>query len=216
MSEKLHKPEAGDPVLEQLSALADDELDAAEARLLFARIEREPALREAWTRYHLTGEAMRGSLASHHAPGLANRVMAALAEEQTPRRRLSGGWLKPVAGLAVAASVATVAVLGFQQPGTGPMPAEVVPQTSGSGSMVTLPYTDLRSASWGEEQNRSERELAPYLERHNRYAAHRSVQGMLPYAHIVVYQPRRDDGEEDGADRGAAENTEATGDPENR
>lgn len=188
-------------VLEQLSALADDELDAAEARLLLARIEREPALREAWSRYHLAGEAMRGNLSRFHFPELAGRVMSALEREPAPAApRRMPRWLKPAAGLAVAATVATVAVLGVQQQAVGPLPAEVVPQSAGNG-VPALPYAGLRNAAWGEEaEPQPAEELAPYLEQHNRYATRRSMQGMLPYAHIVVYQ-RSGGGDERTADR---------------
>lgn len=194
-------------IREQLSALADGELETAQARLLLARLAREPELRAAWARYHITGDAMRGALAAHHAPNLADNVQQAIADEASPvtSRRLPR-WLKPAAGTVVAASVATVAVLSLQQQ-SGPLPADIVPPISSTPTANIVPnvQNNVRAASWGSTESASRRRLAPYLEQHNRYATQRSIQGMLPYAHIVVFQPNQE------TDQAAAENSLKTG-----
>ncbi|HET9679556.1 MAG TPA: sigma-E factor negative regulatory protein [Gammaproteobacteria bacterium] len=191
-------------IREQLSALADGELDTAQARLLLARMARDPALRAAWARYHLTGDAMRGALADHHAPKLAEQVMAAIETDASPAQaRRMPRWLKPVAGTAVAASVATLAVFSLQQQ-SGPLPAEVVPPVASTPAATIVPtlqgkalqsnalQNQVRTAAWGAPEPASKRRLAPYLEQHNRYATQRSIQGMLPYAHIVVFEPNKE------------------------
>lgn len=182
-------------IREQLSALADGELETAQARMLLARLAREPELQAAWTRYHLTGDAMRGALADHHSPQLASQVMAAIDAEAAPSRvRRMPRWLKPAAGTAVAATVATVAILSLQQQ-SGPLPADVVPAVAENPAATIVPALqgNVRTASWGSPEPVSRRRLAPYLEQHNRYATQRSIQGMLPYAHIVVYEPNKKD-----------------------
>ena len=105
-----------DEIREQLSALLDDELSASERPLLLARLERDVELSECLGRYELISEVMRGG-GDRAALGIAQRVQAALAEERPleaaggiDMRRAMAMW-KPVAGIAVAASVALVAVL---------------------------------------------------------------------------------------------------------
>ena len=98
-----------DEIREQLSALADDELTELERPLLFSRLERDPELRACLGRYQLIGEAMRGS-GQVAALGVAERVKRALEQEDTlpetgkdDTKAVGLSWLKPVAGLAVAA-----------------------------------------------------------------------------------------------------------------
>lgn len=79
---------------------------------------RDPQARAAWARYHAIGDALRGQLTGGADGGFAARVSERIAGEPAvlaPRRRRTAALLKPLAGLAVAASVATVAVLGVQR-----------------------------------------------------------------------------------------------------
>jgi sigma-E factor negative regulatory protein RseA len=113
---------------EQLSALLDGELPPEETTLLLKRLGREQALAARLSRYRLCGDVLRGERVQPRAD-FALRVSAAVAAEPAlaaraaarPRR---GGWLRPLAGLAVAASVAVVAVLVLQ---TSPGPGRGVP-----------------------------------------------------------------------------------------
>lgn len=177
------------PVLEQLSAFIDDELPAAEAHLLLARLERDEHLRAACGTYHLTGECLRGGLAAVHARDLCSRVMAALDSEPapTPVQHLPR-WLKTGSGLAVAATVAVVAILGLQQQAGQSLPSEVVPAMAGTDTQVN--YANFRPASWSQAQPEVQSQLNRYLLQHNEHVAPQSVQGMLPYVHIAAYNLR--------------------------
>jgi negative regulator of sigma E activity len=111
-------------VKEQLSAYLDGELADAELELLARRAARDGELGGALSRYALIGEALKGepAAASRH---LAANVMAALEQEPVVHSRpaLSANLLRrlrPVAGFAVAAGVAAVAVLTVQQGGMAP------------------------------------------------------------------------------------------------
>ena len=60
---------------EQISALADGELQAQQAGALLARSQRDPDLRAAWHGYQLIGDVLRGQTAgtsSHSVAFLAN------------------------------------------------------------------------------------------------------------------------------------------------
>lgn len=173
-------------VLEQLSAFMDGELPAAEERLLLARLERDPALRAAWERYHMVSDVMRDALPRQRV-SVADRVMAELDQVPTPRRRRVSGWLKPAVGVAVAASVAMVAVISLPQ-NHGAMPSEVVPGLSNSSGQSLLAPGAVKSAAWEQVQPETRNQLNRYLMQHTQHSSRRPIQGMFPYAHIAVYE----------------------------
>lgn len=107
-----------DPVKEQLSACLDGELPEEQLDLLLRQVQRDTPLRETMGRYSLVGEALRGQIPVRASAGFADRVAAAVAAEHIPastlRRSTAIRWLQPLAGLAVAAGVAAVAILSFR------------------------------------------------------------------------------------------------------
>lgn len=114
-----------DPVKEQLSACLDGELPEGELDLLLKQAGRDAQLRASLGRYALIGEAMRAKSPMVAPTGFATRVAAAVAAEpagdspvvaRPASRPALGTWLRPVAGLAVAAGVAAIAILALQQP----------------------------------------------------------------------------------------------------
>ena len=127
-----------DALNEQLSACLDGELPPAELDLLLKRVGREAELRAAIGRYSLIGEAMRAERPAVASRDFASKVMAAVAAEpaqaQTPapldrpkvaqKPAAASGmspavirYLRPAAGMAIAAGVAAVAVLTMQPTG---------------------------------------------------------------------------------------------------
>ena len=126
----------GDGINEQLSALCDDELGRDEYPLLLRRLERDADARSRLARYHLIRDCLHDNLPSHGTGTLAGRVAAALEQEQplAVPRRPAAGWLKPVAGAAVAATVALAALLAV--PTGGPTP-------SGGGSPLQVAQPEL-------------------------------------------------------------------------
>ncbi len=102
---------------EQLSALLDGELPPEETALLLRRLGRETDLAGRLTRYRLCGDVLRGERSQPRAD-FTLRVSAAIAAEPAllaprgaARRPVAARWLRPLVGVAVAASVAVVAVL---------------------------------------------------------------------------------------------------------
>jgi negative regulator of sigma E activity len=117
-----------DMINEQLSALADNELSADEARFLLKRIANEPALRQQWDRLHLIRACLRRELTPLKGNEFAAGVMAAIAAP-APRAALPF-WLKPLAGGAIAAAVAAVALLVATPKPAAPELAHVNPPPS--------------------------------------------------------------------------------------
>ncbi len=106
-----------DPIHEQLSAFLDGELSVAESELLLKRIERDPELKVLLERYVLAGESLRATaVQARPSRDFSTRVAAAIDGDSAPgRARLRAAqWLKPVAGGAIAAGVAAVALVSFQ------------------------------------------------------------------------------------------------------
>lgn len=103
----------------QISAFVDGELPDAEAELLTRRLGRDAELRRQVERYLEIGRLMRGERTVPGAGGISARVSAAL-ENEAPLAAAAGNstgpaWMKPVAGVAIAASVAVLALMGLGQ-----------------------------------------------------------------------------------------------------
>ena len=181
-------------VNEQLSAFADGELPDQEHELLIRQLTRDPDLLDKWGRYHLIRDAMQNHLPAHVDSGLSERISAAMAgepehlqgAETSPVRQ----WARPLAGFAVAASVAMMAVLGLQnisQPGISPVLPElasVKPQTT---PLLRASTNGLR---WNVQPAIASR-LNGYLVNHNESVSSTQLQGMLHYARIAGYEQKR-------------------------
>jgi len=106
-------------IKEQLSAFLDGELPEPESALLLKRLERDDDLRGALSRYSLIGAVMRSDGDVPAARQVAARVSAAIAREPSGRmavaRFQTTALMRPLAGLAVAAGVAALALLLMQR-----------------------------------------------------------------------------------------------------
>lgn len=112
-----------DTSYESLSAIMDAEASDFELRRLVDRTGDEPELLAKWSRYHLAAQLRQGGAVASGGD-LLSRVQQAIADEQplTPvyvdtdkPRQAKQPWWKPVASMAVAASVTAVVILGGQQ-----------------------------------------------------------------------------------------------------
>lgn len=183
---------------EQISALADNELSVGEHELLVRRFGADRYLCICWERYHLIGEAMRKALPHVDTRGFAERVMIALGSEPqpsaAPRTSLAARAGKALAGLAVAASVAAVAVIGLHHDtlrnAAGAAPAEVVPPGPGL-QPASAGYGLMSNASWNGNSPEVQAELSNYVINHNEMSAGLTRQSMLPYAYIATYNSLR-------------------------
>ena len=173
MKEKLH---------EQLSALVDNELMDAEQALLFRQLGTDAGLRERLSRYQIISDGLQNHLPPRVDPGFHKGIQAALQDEpaihvESPR---SGGLFKPLAGLAVAASVAVVAVLSLQSIRNEPASTPVLASAPVAQDYLRADIRTLPASSPQTLQN-----LDAYLVNHNEYAVNR---GMLPYVRLVVHE----------------------------
>jgi len=103
----------------QISAFVDGELPDAEADLLLRRMSQDAELRKKAAEYLDVGRAMRGEASVRGIERLQERVAASindkpLVEEEAPAADSTGRSMRPLIGVAVAASVALIAIFGLQ------------------------------------------------------------------------------------------------------
>ncbi len=107
-------------IREQVSAFLDGELPDSETELLLKRLTRDGELRESFGRYSLIGEALRGASSDRVTKGFAAGVNLAIDGEPVhvavhARELRTTNWWRPLAGVGIAAGVATVAIVALQQ-----------------------------------------------------------------------------------------------------
>lgn len=100
---------------ESLSALMDGEADELEFHRILKSTAESDEVRDTWRRYQLAASAMRRDLPSQVIDYSA-AIRAALDEEPSFGKRAAlSRMAKPLGRFAIAASVATLAVIGVQQ-----------------------------------------------------------------------------------------------------
>jgi len=113
----------------QLSAMFDDELAPEECQLLARRLSRDEQLKARWGRYAVIGAAIRAERGVRLNARIAGRVRTIMSSEPAlgssgvVRRATLPRWARPVAGAAVAAGVAAVAILWLRAQDTAPLAA---------------------------------------------------------------------------------------------
>jgi len=191
-----------DTINEQISAFADGELPDAERELLQKRLTSDDDLQSIWHRYHLIGDAMREDLPEYINTAAsmdyaAEDVVAPadLSSSVSGQHRL----VKPLAGLAIAASVATLAIVGvLHNPDISVAPA--LPQiasestftpgfSSGSVSATTVSSRThiVPKSNWQSAKPAVVAHLNSYLIDHSSYSGLGSAQGILPYSRVAGY-----------------------------
>lgn len=128
---------------ESLSALMDSEAEELELRRLLRESAGNAEIVDTWHRYQIAASAMRRELPSRFQD-ISGRISAAIDQEQVPVTPATR-FLQPLGKVAIAASVAAVAIFGiqnFQGPAVQPQPAENLASNLGaesSGPQFQLP-----------------------------------------------------------------------------
>ena len=167
-------------IREQVSAFLDGELPASETELLLKRLTRDAKLRESFGRYGLIGEALRGTVPAHLTRGFSTRVNRAIDGESMvvggaalPVR--TQGWWRPLAGAAVAAGVAAVAVVALQQRANRPITASSVlraqPVLVKAETREALSYTVPTAVASATPGVLPEARLTNYVFAHSNYSS---------------------------------------------
>lgn len=172
--------------LEHLSSLMDGELSRESGLFLTRRLSSDEKMCGKWERYHLMRDCIRQPGSKQVVTGLSVGLKASLEAEDSPAASswVNNRWLKPLSGLAIAASVAMVAIVA-----TAPQPvpiqgAEDIVQEAEIQPFVSpnsLPLSP-RSQAASFESNR----LTAKLLRHNQMARTAGRQGFVSFVPIVA------------------------------
>ncbi|MGD8590214.1 MAG: sigma-E factor negative regulatory protein [Chromatiales bacterium] len=178
---------------ERLSALIDAQLDHQEISNEIIRLVGKNGAREEWCRYHLIGDAIRQELGPMVDSRLAERISKRLEQEPVvlapaalPRK--TGSWQKPAAGIAIAASVAIMAVTltpQFINPPSASRSGEIAASDIQPAKYI---YEAEDGTRWDMLQKpKVESRLNNYLVNHQEFAPAGNMKGIMPYAAFVSY-----------------------------
>lgn len=180
---------------EQLSALLDGELPEAEVAMVVRRAARDETMRATALRYSLIGDALRDELPPGRPADLVARVRAALDAGPAPAAAMPKRFrhiARYGAGLAVAASVALVALValpGRQPVDTPPLLSATEVASPGPEQRMMLQPVYTRAAGGGPDR------LTRYYVNHTGYAP--SVSGRGALTRIIIIQPEAATAEEE-------------------
>jgi sigma-E factor negative regulatory protein RseA len=179
--------------LEHLSSLMDGELSSETGLFLTRRLSSDEAMRDTWERYHLIRDCIRQPGSKQLVTSLCAKLSASLDAEEAPGVSLwhNHRWLKPVTGLAIAASVALMAiVVTAPQPGELPGTADTALSTTVNQPFVSPNTLALappsQAVGYSPTQHVNSNRLNAYLLRHNQMARTAGRQGFVSFVPIVA------------------------------
>ncbi|MEN8129301.1 MAG: sigma-E factor negative regulatory protein [Pseudomonadota bacterium] len=174
---------------EILSAFMDEETTAFESRRCVNDLLSDKIMRSRWERYHIAREALHGNLPVAMDQIFSRSVMQRIQEQMAqgkPERVQSFRFLKPVGGIAIAASVAALTLFGVRslintKPAITPVEVAEV-QPNDQRQIVNLDHVAPPRGWYVDPRARAR--MNSYLVNHAEYAARK---GVMPYARIVGY-----------------------------
>lgn len=168
---------------ENLSSLMDGELDRKGRKFLLRRLAADADMKASWNRMHTVRACLhKERLASGD---LVARVAAALDGEQPPSRSLPARLLRPVAGSAIAASVAVMAIVGInssmlEQQGTASLEDDE-PGFVSRPTELDKPFTQSAvPVSYSEDRRAQRQRISGYVMRHHQAAGSTGFVSWVP------------------------------------
>lgn len=184
---------------ELLSALIDGEIDG-DNKMIDTLIHNQE-MKDKWSRYHLIGDCLRGQLPETISGYATSCVTDALGDEPTvlaPQKSKQFNF-KPLAGFAIAASVAMVAVFSVQRSNdVSPVSTsasiaatsvnEIVAQPNETYSFPEVQMLPASVSKTDTPEAIANQRLNNYLMNHNEYRSNGNVNGILPYVRLVTIE----------------------------
>lgn len=166
----------------EVSALMDGAVDESAVEAVFQTMKQDASLKEAWSDYHLIGDALRGELsADETGHGLSldftERLMARLADEPTvlapPKKdsywQRTHRFLLPLAASVMGVSAVAWIALSNQSP--------LAPSLSARSEAVPVAQVSATPSA---------RQLSEYMLAHEGYSPRGSIQGVALYVRGVA------------------------------
>jgi len=182
---------------EKISAFLDNDMHRDE--LMSFSLSAEPEDAGTVQRYQMVGDALRGEMSNSSFVDVSQAVRSALVNENigdtaTAQKvdDLSGkstvfnlsAWFRPVAGMAVAASVAVVMVVSLSGQETGSV-APVVASKTDPQPVVTVA---VENAVTDQKASDIDQRL---INQHLEFATQDALQGRLPYVRAVSFEKKK-------------------------
>lgn len=182
---------------EKISAFLDNDMHHDELMSFSLSAESDDA--RAAQRYQMIGDTLRGEMSNSSFVDVSHAVREALADEisavetgpsldkQAPSAIFDiSAWFRPVAGMAVAASVAVVMVVTLSGQETGALtPIAVNVEEQPAAMSATKVATD------DQLMDKKATDLDPYINQHLEFATQDALQGRLPYVRAVSYETEK-------------------------
>jgi sigma-E factor negative regulatory protein RseA len=180
---------------EILSAFIDEETIAFESRLCIKELLSNDGQRSRWERYHVIRDVLHGNLPEVIGRDFSHAVMQQIQDQEVSAPDKATGFtryrfLKPIGGLAIAASVAALTIfairpyLSSDSAKTVLEVAKIEPNVKQEAAVSSnIPPVK----GWISNPS-TEARMNSYLVNHAEYAAR---QGVMPYARIVGYDMNR-------------------------
>ncbi len=188
---------------EQLSTFIDGEVSDDDA--IINNLVKDGTAKEVWLRYSIISDVMHRRTPMQADAGLSSRISALVGEAPVvlaPEPVKYPAYLRPVAGFAIAASVAALAILGIQHyqsdvvpVDTGPASIARAPVTVSGGQADTVaravpasprPVVQTVTQPVVQMEIQFNPRMSRYLLNHNEFQSSTGVQGVMPYVRLVA------------------------------
>ena len=189
---------------EKISAFLDNDMHQDEFMSFSLSAEQGDA--KVAQRYQIIGDSLRGEVSDSSFVDVSAAVREALANENIadqvavapgasksePATEKTGlfdlsGWFKPLAGMAVAASVAVVMVVTVTQqegPAIAPVATNITAQPE--VQLAVESNTPLQTTVENKDTD-----LNPYINQHLEFATQDTLQGRMPYVRAVSFEQKK-------------------------
>lgn len=168
----------------------DGELEPDQLQQALKEVASQGPLKKAWGRYHLAREVMRQELDLLAPVDLADKIAMQLEQEPTvlaPRRGSAGSRVKRVVtGMALAASVAAVALVGVRW-----MAPDDVAAPQYIASVENADYLRTSGTRWQSVPDDVEENLNAYLVEHSEFSSTTSMNGVMSYVRFAGYDSEK-------------------------
>jgi sigma-E factor negative regulatory protein RseA len=184
---------------ENISALMDGELDCGS----YSKLIVDDKFNARWHQFHLISDIMHQRFPVNAQTLLSNRISKSIKQEPAilaPTNKSKPVYLRPIAGMALAASVAAMAILGIQRYGYNGLQPQIstaqVQQTQGDpvglefGVPVSLP--DPQTVQPVQLNIQPDSRINRYILSHNEYQSRVGEQGVTP---VSIFIEKLDNGE---------------------
>ena len=188
---------------EKISAFLDNDMHRDE--LMSFSLSAEPDDARMALRYQMIGDALRGEMSDSSFVDVSTAVREALANENIADQIAAepeslskqsiekpgffdlSAWLKPVAGMAVAASVAVVMVVSVtQQDSSSITPIATNIESQPSVQLAVDDKIEVQTTVGNKDTD-----LDPYINQHLEFATQDALQGRLPYVRAVSFESKK-------------------------